>query len=737
MSIEKEERREKVQVISTGGCYDCGGRCVLKAHVKNGRIIRVTTDDGEEEPQIRACVRGRALRKLIYDPKRLKYPMKRVGTRGDGRFERISWDQALDNVADKLTECRDQYGLSSILLHSMSGCIGALHSDAAVIRLMHMFGGCTRTWGGPSAEGNTYAVRSVYGTLSTGHTRDDLLNSKLIIMWGWNPVRCIWSTNTAYYLFLAKEAGAKIIVIDPRFTVSAGTLADQWIPIRPGTDTAMLIAMAYVMIKENIYSQGFLDTYTIGFGRFKDYVLGLEDGVAKTPDWAERITGVKACEIKNLAIEYATHKPAALIAGFAPGRTAYGEQYHRAASTLAAMSGNVGIHGGGAAGFERGPVGIMMGKRIPIGTNPLEKEAPSLTGSLDTQTRNRFRVHSASMWDAILNGSRGGYPSDIRMLYVVAANPLNQLANINKGIEALKKLDFIIVHEQFMTATARFADILLPVSTIWERDDICRPWLSGPYYLYLNKVIEPLYESKSDYEICLELAPRLGIENFDEGRTVDEWLKEIVRISPDMSKDIPDYDAFKNKGIQRIQLPGPTFCLKEQFEDPEHNPFPTDSGKIEIFSRRLADFNNPDCPPIPKYIEGWEGSIDPLAKKYPLQLVTQHLKTRAHSCFDNIPWLKEIEEQRVWINIKDAGSRSVKDGDKLRVFNDRGQMIIRAKVTERIMPGIIGIPEGAWYNPDPNGVDRGGCPNILENDVHSPGGAYPFNTCLVEIEKAK
>jgi anaerobic dimethyl sulfoxide reductase subunit A len=724
---------EDTVIIPTGACHDCGGRCVIKVHVKDGVAVRVETDDGEE-PQLRACARGRAYRKRVYDPNRLKYPMKRVGKRGEGKFQRISWDEALDTVARELLRVKEKYGPSAILDIDYSGAAGQFHRPLSINRLLTMFGGYTTHWGGASGEGSVFASRSVYGTLTTGHNRDDHVNSRLIIMWGWNPTTSTWSTNTPFHLVQAKEAGARIVCIDPRFTDSAAVLADQWIPVRPGTDAAMMVAMAYVMITENLHDQQFLDKYTLGFDRFKDYVMGVDDGEPKIPSWAETITGVPAQKIADLAWEYATLKPSALIASFAPGRTAYGEQYHRLATTLTAMTGNIGIHGGGAGGFERGPVVSMVGPVMPPGKNPVEASLPSMGGSLDSSLRSRARPHFTQLWNAILRGKAGGYPSDTRLIYITCSNCLNQFPNTNKGIQALEKVEFIIVHEQFMTPTARFADILLPVNTIWERNDITRPWLSGDYYIYMNKVIDSMYESKSDFDICCELASRLGITNYSE-KTEEEWIKEIIRISPDMSRDVTDYDTFKKDGVHKLKFTEPQISFKEQIEDPENNPFPTPSGKIEIYSQRLADLENPELPPVPKYIETWESVNDSLANKYPLQLITTHHKTRAHSCFDNIPWLKSLEPQMMWINSTDANARGISDGEEARIFNERGEVILPARVTERIMPGVVSIDQGAWYMPDKSGVDRGGCCNLLTRDHYSPGGGFPGNTCLVQVKK--
>jgi len=718
--------------VPTGACHDCGGRCVLKLHVEDGVVRRVETDDGEE-PQLRACARGRAYRQRVYHDNRLKYPMKRIGARGEGKFERISWDDALNAVAEELTRIKDSHGAPSILHVGSGGNPGSFHRPMLVTRLLYMFGGCTVLWGNASCEGGIFACRANYGTLDTGRTRDDHAYSRLILMWGWNPVNTIYGTNTPFYLVKAKEAGARVVCVDPRFTDTVAALADQWIPIRPGTDVAMMVAMAYVILQRQMEDRRFLDTYTVGFDRFANYVLGLEDGVPKTPTWAEPITGVPAQVIESIAVEYASARPAALITGFAPGRTAYGEQFHRAAITLTAMTGNVGVHGGSAAGVDQGPLGVMMNLMILAGRNPIESGIPSLRGSLDSAARSRSRPHFCHLWDAILEGKAGGYPSDIELLYVTHANPLNQFPNTNKGTKALEKLQFIVVHEQFMTATARFADILLPINTIWERNDLASPWQSGAYYLYMNQAIEPMYESKTDFDIACELAPRLGVSDYSE-KNEEEWLRELFNSSSDMTDLIHDYQAFRRDGVHKVRLDEPQLCFREQVQDPVGSPFPTPSGKIEIYSERIAEVDDPSLPPIPKYIETWESINDPLAKKYPLQLVTFHIKTRAHSCFDNVSWLRELVTQTIWINSLDARSRGIGNGDLVMVFNDRGAVTLPAELTERIMPGVVAIGEGAWHRPNESGVDNGGCPNVLTKDEQSPAGAFPSNTCLVQVK---
>jgi len=719
------------EIIPTMCATHCGGACLLRVHVKDGVITRVETDNGEE-PQLRACMRGRALRQRVYSPDRILYPMKRVGRRGEGKFERVTWDEALDTVAFELRRVRNQFGPEALFYLDMAGDLVSLNTPATMNRLLAQTGGYSTWWGTTSFHGGMFASFFTYGTIYCSSTRDDLLNSRLIILWGWDPAGITTGTNTAWFLVRAKEEGARIIAVDPYYSDSAATFAQEWIPIRPGTDAAMLIAMAYVVIKAGLQDQRFLDGYTIGFEKFRDYVLGMEDGTEKTPHWAEAITGVNKSAIERLAEEYATTQPAALMAGIAPGRTAFGEQYHRAAMTLACMTGNVGIHGGDAAAraweslIGGYPYGVGLGAAFPYVRNPLDEYKPR---HLRVPLGEAYpRIHFTKVADAILRGKAGGYPADYKMVFMVNTNYLNSFPNTNKIAKALEVPEFIVIEEQFMTPTARYSDIVLPTSTFVERDDIALG-VGLAYCGFQRKVIEPLGECRSQVQIARELAIRLDVPDFDE-KTDEERLKEMA-----YQLDIPDYGAFKSKGVHWIGKSEPYVAFEEQVQDPRKNPFPTPSGKIEIYSQRIADMENPLIPPIPKYIENWESLNDPLAGKYPIQLLTNHCKRRANAQFDTVPWLRELIPQEVIMNASDARNRGISDSDVVRVFNDRGETIVPAHVTERIMPGVAILPAGAWYDPDEHGVDRGGCANVLTKDEPSPAGAFAYNTALVQIEK--
>lgn len=745
------------KIVPTSCVHNCGGRCLLYAHVQDGVITRITSDQYEPDdpdlPQVRACLRGRAQRNRVYHPDRLKYPMKRVGKRGEGKFERVSWDEALDTIASELQRIKETYGNEAIFVMYGTGVYGQISQawitpnfGGALPRFLNMFGGFLNYYNTYSSACYTTAAPYTYG-VATGNSPDDMVNSKLIVLFADNPAETrMGGANGYYYLQKAKEAGARIIVVDPRYSDTAMALADEWIPIRPTTDNALIDALAYVILQEGLHDQEFLDKYCLGFDEehmppgippgnsYKRYILGLgEDKTPKTPEWASRITGVPVDTIVRLARQIATMKPCCLLQGYGWQRHAYGEQPVRALPVLACMTGNVGIPGGGP-GLRNGGHSITMGW-MPAGENPVKAAI-----SCFMWPEAILRGHEMTAADGVRGVEK--LSTDIKMIWCYASNTLiNQHSDINRTAEILAdetKCEFILVHDVFMTPSARFADILLPDVTHFEREDIVTFSSGIGYAIYHQKAIEPMYECRSVYEVCSALAERLGFgDRYTEGKTEQDWLRECVEVARQAHPDFPTFEEFRRKGIYKLKPERPFIAFEAQIKDPENNPFNTPSGKIEIFSPRLWEMNNPEIPAIPKYIPAWEGPEDPLREKYPLQLIGHHYKRRVHSTFDNVPWMEEAARQELWMNPQDAAKRGIKDGDLVRVFNDRGEVILPVKVTPRIMPGVVSMPQGAWWTPDAQGVDRRGCINVLTKYHPTPlARGNPQHTNLVEVEKA-
>lgn len=748
-SVDAETPDIEEKIVPTIGSHNCGGRCQVKAHVKDGVVQRISTDteeDKDNSPQLRGCQRCRSYRRRLYHPDRLKYPMKRVGKRGEGKFERITWDEATTTIANEIKRISSQYGPEAIYSNYGSGEPGKAAERNFLKRLLGLNGGYLNYYGNYSTACTMKATPYTYGTNSTGNSRDSWQHSKLIILWGFNPAENIFGTNTVYYLRKAKEAGAKIVVVDPRYTDTAATYADEWIPILPTTDTAVMDAMTYVIITEKLYDKEFVDKYCSGFDEehmpegvpdgnsLKPYILGLNDGVPKTPEWAEKISGVPADKIRQLAREYATSKPAALIQGYGPQRHSYGEQTARGGTVLPAITGNVGVLGGWASGlgaYSR----QSKGNSIPI-KNPVKSKI-----SFYTWDEAIERGHEMGPEDGVVGTDR--LSTDIKLLFNVAGNVLsNQHSEINnrtKILEDENKCEFIVVSDQFMTPSAKYADILLPSDMNFEREDIFTPWVWGDYMLFGNKAVDTIFECRNSYDWITELSEKLGLkEKFTEGKSREDWLRYIVDGARDKNPGFPSYEEFKERGVYKWEYNEPHIAFKSQIEDPENNPFNTPTGKIEIFSKPLFDMNNPDeIPAIPKYVDSWEGPNDPLKEQYPLQCIGWHIKSRSHSTYANVDWLKEAARQEMWINPKDAKERGIENDKRVHVFNERGKMEIYAKVTPRIRPGVVAVPQGAWYSPDENGVDQGGCTNTITKYHPTPlAKGNPQHTNLVEVKKA-
>jgi anaerobic dimethyl sulfoxide reductase subunit A len=741
-------------IVPTGCAHNCGGRCILKAWVKDGRIERITTDDRPDspaDPQLRACPRGRAYARRVYHPDRLLHPVRRVGARGDGRFERISWDEAIDEVASAMERVRDRHGPDAFLNMHGTGGASLFAGSQMSERLLNVFGGQLNHHNSYSSAAARWATPFSLGTDDSGNSPDDWVNAKLILLWGFNPAETVFGTNTSYRLKLARQAGARVIVIDPRFSMSAQSLADDWVPLRPGTDSALMDAMAHVMVAEGLHDQAFLDRYCVGFDEahlppgapagssYRSYILGASDGVPKTPAWAEAYTEVPARRIEQLAREYAQARPAALLAGLSFNRRAYGEQPVRGTITLAAMTGNVGIPGGAAGG-----VSYAVGRRLPVDDFPRGTNRVSASIPVFRWTDAVVRGRAMGADDGVTNLPPGETTlrSDVKFLFNVAGNTLvNQHANVNRTVGILRDpslVSFIVVADHFLTPSARFADVVLPAATWLEKNDVCTVWGHGDSLIFMNQVIAPVGECRTDYDICAAIAGRLGLRDaFTEGRTELEWLERLVAPAREADASFPSFDEFRRRGVHVFRHAAPHVAFREFREDPAAHPLATPSGKIEIYSERLASMRLPDVPPIPTFIPEWEGGPwDPLFVKYPLQAFGRHYQRRTHSIFDNVDWLEESQPHRVFMNPIDAAVRDLEDGDEARVFNDRGEIRLPVRLTRRIMPGVVDVPQGAWWTPGADGIDRRGNINVLTSERPTPGArGNAQHSNLVQVER--
>lgn len=740
-----------VNVIPTCSTFDCGGKCDIRAHVQDGAVIQITTrPDAELDPQMpvmRACVRGRSYRKFVYHPDRLKYPMKRVGKRGEGKFVRISWDEATTLIAENLQRITQKYGPSSRYVHvgtAVSG--GTFSGDTMARRLLNLTGGHLGYYHSVSMGNTAAATPYTYGTAASGNSLDTLVDTPLVILWGHNPTETIFG-HTNHYFQQMKQNGTRFIVVDPRYSDTASSLADEWIPLRPSTDNALMDAMMYVTITENLHDKTFIERYTLGFDETSmpegvpaneslvAYLTGAKDGVKKTPEWAEVITHVPAQTIRQLARDYATTKPAALIQGWGPQRHNCGERTARGSTLLATITGNVGIKGGWAGGY--GGIGnrkFTTGPEMP--DNPVKQKISVMNWVQAADDASQVTPQV---------GLTGGekLDSNIRILFSLAGNYLaNQNPDIHQATKVLEdesKIEFIVASDLYLTPSAKYVDLLLPETSFMERWNIGETWGTGNYLMLSEKLIEPPFESRSDYDWLREVAAKLGVEKeFSQGRTEKEW---IAHIWENTRQAMPDekLPTFEQLQVTRRHLfkSEPYIAFEANIRDHKNHPFLTPSGKIEIFSRRLYDMHNPEIPALSHYVPAHEGPEDALAKKFPLQLITWKGKNRANSTQYANPWLQEVQVQKLWINPADAQQRGIAQGDSVRIHNDRGVTQIPAEVTQRIMPGVVAMQAGAWWQPDANGVDHGGCANVLSSArITALAKGNSHQTMLVEVVKA-
>ncbi|TAM92496.1 molybdopterin guanine dinucleotide-containing S/N-oxide reductase [bacterium] len=744
---------------------------MIEASVQGGRFVRAAgfSGDAHPTPMIEAFADG------VYAQSRVQYPVvrksflksgARAGGQGRGReeFVRVGWDEALDLVASELKRVRTAYGNASIFPGSADWqSSGLLHSASALVRrMLGLFGGFTDCTGDPSIAAAMVILPHILGDLEVYDQQTAWPaiqeHTDFLVLWGVDPLKDnqIGTHPADHYAYGAIERfrekvrakQARVVVIDPRLTDTAKYLDAEWVAPRPNTDTALMLGMAHVLYEEGRYDKQFIEKYTVGFDQVAAYLTGKSDGVAKSAAWAAGITGVDANVIRDLARRMVQSRTM-LMSGYAIQRADHGEQPYWMLVTLASMIGQIGSPGGGfGVSYHYDNGGSLTANApdvagISAGENPVKNALPF------ERVADMF-LHPGEQ--VPYNGTTVTYPH-IRLIYWAGGNPLTHLWQTNKAVEAWRRPETIIVQDPFWTATAKFADIVLPATTTFERNDIevCGAY-SHQYIVAMRQVVEPLFESRNDIDILTGVARRLGFEHaFTEGKSDMDWIRSFyaatLKQAAKTKLDMPAFDDFWKKGYVGFSIPedAASFTGHADFrENPALHPLGTPSGKIELYSKAIEGFHYDDCPPQATWLEPAEWLGSPKAKQYPLHLLSPHPRYRLHSQLDNTwirSWYEINEREPMWINADDARERGITDGDVVRVFNERGEVLAGALVTDRVRRGVVILHEGAWYDPEAPEKDGSRCKHGLVNVLTLDKGTSQLaqgnvaNTTLVEVKK--
>lgn len=742
---------------------NCAGRCVFQWHTKEGKILYMETDNtGDTDLQARACLRGRNMRRWINSADRLMYPMKRVGKRGEGKFEQISWDEAIDTIADKLKEVIDTYGNEAVYNNYATGMYSA--TGRSTDRLMNLIGGSLGGYydyssnmmqaAGPFMFGEEF---SPYDSVHAS-SMSEAENSDLVVMFGNSPAETrMGGANIVWDFAKVREAGARIINIDYRFNETSSGSVDEWLPIRSGTDAALASALAHEFIVNDQADVDFLHEYCVGYDdetmpesakgqnkSYYDYIMGTGyDQVEKTPEWAAPITQIPADRIRELANDLANARAPFVVQGWGSQRHSNGETTTLAICMIPIMLGQIGLPGTNTGMREAEPGALVGG--LPNGDNPVE-------ASINVYQWLNAVDHGEEM-TATNAGVKGveKLPTGIKFLWNYAGNCItNQHGEINKVHEILQdesKLEFIVVTDTVMTDSAKYADILLPDAMRGEQLNMST---NGYAEYYLGVCVggpaqDAPGECRTSYDVNADIADKFGVKDqFTEGKTQEEWIEQIYKEGADADGDMPSWEEIQEQGFYKRAL-DPVIGLKDFRDDPQANPLATPSGKIEIYSEDLAEIaetweleEGEVISPIPIFDPGFEGYTD-LNDEYPLLCSGFHHKSRAHSSFGFLEELEQACRNQMWINPIDADERGIANGDVCAVKSPAGELRIEARVTPRIIPGTIGIPQGAWHNADMDGdqVDHGGCINTITTYRPTPlAKGNGVHSIIAQVTKA-
>jgi molybdopterin guanine dinucleotide-containing S/N-oxide reductase-like protein len=803
-----------------GFCSGTNGGNPAMVDVKDGRIVRIrplhydSAYKAEELKFWRLEAHGKALKttmktmlppysiaykKRVYSPNRILHPLKRIDwnpdgerntqNRGKSQFVKISWDEALDLITAEIKRVNSQYGPQSIFAqgdgHGETKTVHGPHG--CQMRLLELLGGYTKQARNPDSwEGWYWGAKHVWGMNplggvlwpQTNHFKDIAENSQTVLFWGCDPETTPMGFSQQFMsnvCFWFTELGIKSIYVCPDLNYGAAVHADKWIPVKPNTDAALQLAIAYVWINEGLYDREYIATHAFGFDKFHDYVMGKEDGIPKTPAWAALLCGVPEWTIKALARDWASKKTSiAHNLGGSYIRGPYSTEPARLEVLLLAMQGlgkpgvlqlimaSFGLpgslfkpnlaaahHGGGHS--NNPPRQFIPKTLIPdaILNPPISWQG---TGEMPAPTENQFVKYT--------------YPAEgcpeIHMIWTDSPCWIVCWNGGNRYIEAIRnpKIEFILAQHPWLENDCLFADIILPVNTKMEEEDIGADMMGEQFNLLFpeGQCIAPLGQSLSDYEVVCKIAEKLGLlKEFTEGKSVAEWIKKGFDTSG--AQNHISYEEFKTKGYY-IPPVDPEWKkkplgLKGFLDDPTGNPLKTISGKIEFYAQGLAKHfpSDKERPPVPHWIpfgeSHQESQVHSRAQKYPLLMVSNHPRWRVHAQLDDVSWLREIPTckipgpdgylyEPVWINPADAAARAIKNGDIIKIINERGAVLGGALITERIMPGVVSQDHGARYDPIiPGKLDRGGSNNTIcpEKVLSKNTVGEATSSFLVEIEQ--
>jgi biotin/methionine sulfoxide reductase len=735
-----------------------------RAEVEDGRVIAVHPLDDDPDPSSM----GPSMAAAIDDDCRIPQPMVRAGylddrsAGGGGRgaepFVPVTWEAAVDLAADALTRVKEEHGNQAIYAGSYGwGSAGKFHHcQSQLHRFLNHFGGFTGSLSTYSFAAADVIIPHVIGPwrrvmVDAWLWEDVETKTELVVSFGGIPLKNgqtnlggVGHHRLAPALRRCREAGVDFIYVGPIRDDLADFLDAEWLAPRPNTDTALMLGLAHTLVAEGRHDTDFLDRYATGFERFRAYLMGEVDGQAKDADWAAGITELDAATIRSLARRMAEQRTLITVT-WSLQRADHGEQPYWMAVTLAAMLGRVGEPGCGVC-FGYGAVNGVGGQLPPFPWEGLAKGDNPVAVNIPLARIADMLLGPGQTID--YNGRRITYP-DIKLVYWIGGNPFHHHQDLNRLLDAWRRPETVIVHEPWWTPLARHADIVFPAATAMERSDFaCGP--IDPWVIPMHQVVPPIGEARSDFDIFSALADRLGYrEAFSEGRDEMDWLRHLYEVSRQRASaegiELPNFDVFwDGDPIELAPIP-PRQTLVQKFRaDPEANPLPTPSGKIEIFSETIASFAYDDCPGHATWLEPYEWLGSKKAADHPLHLMSNQSSTRLHSQLDNGPVSRASKVQGrepVRIHPIDAAARGIADGDIVRLFNDRGTCLAGAMVSDAVRPGVVQLATGAWYDPvDPGRsgcLERHGNPNVLTRDAgcsRLSQGPSPQST-LVEIER--